>query len=96
MKALFALILLLVPESGWSALQCGDEEVRVYRDSWGIPHIFARTARAAFWAQGYLECEDRLYQMDLFRRGSRGQGRGRLSQKERPLENHHDQFGNDP
>ncbi len=67
---------------GWSKLQCGDEEVEVYRDRWGIPHIFARTARAAFWAEGYTEAEDRLWQMETFRRGALGQAaelRGRAA-----------------
>ncbi|MBI3857614.1 MAG: penicillin acylase family protein [Planctomycetes bacterium] len=75
MKALLTLLVLLAPEAeGWSTLKRGDEEIRVYRDSWGIPHVFARSLPGAFWAQGYLECEDRFYQMDLFRRGAKGQG----------------------
>src|SRR5687767_6759930 len=78
MKALLTLvsILVLLPVPGegeWTTLKCGDEDVRVYRDSWGVPHVFARTVHAVFWAQGYLECQDRFYQMDLFRRGSKGQ-----------------------
>src|SRR5262249_45565941 len=75
MRALLALLALLLPPpptDSWSTLKSGDEEIRVYRDSWGIPHIFAKTPRGAFWAQGYLECEDRFVQMDLFRRASRG------------------------
>jgi len=75
MKVLFAILLLAAPEAdGWSALKRGDAEIRVYRDSWGIPHVFAKTPSDAWWAQGWLECQDRFYQMDLFRRGSRGQG----------------------
>ncbi len=67
---------------GWSKLHCGDEEVEVYRDSWGVPHIFARTVRAAFWAEGYTEAADRLWQMETFRRGALGQAaelRGRAA-----------------
>ena len=73
MKVLIGLVLLLgsAPDP-WESLHRGDEEVRVYRDSWGIPHIVAKTPAAAFWAQGYLECQDRFWQMDLFRRGSKG------------------------
>jgi penicillin G amidase len=74
MKALL-ILLILAPASapdGWSTLQRGNEEIQVYRDSWGIPHVFAKTTDAVFWAQGWLECEDRFYQMDLFRRGARG------------------------
>ena len=75
MRALLILLALLPasPGDGWGGLKRGDEEIRVYRDSWGIPHVFAKTPAGAFWAQGYLECQDRFYQMDLFRRGARGQ-----------------------
>jgi len=67
---------------GWSRLRCGEEEVEVYRDSWGIPHIFARTVRAAFWAEGYTEAEDRWGQMETLRRGALGRAselRGRAA-----------------
>src|SRR5262245_23244273 len=75
MKYLFAILLVVgVDGEGWSVLKRGDAEIRVYRDSWGIPHIFAKTPQDAWWAQGYVECQDRFFQMDLFRRGSRGQG----------------------
>lgn len=71
----YLLALLLVPAAapdGWSTLKRGDEEIRVFRDSWGIPHIYARTPGSAFWAQGWLEAEDRFFEMDLFRRGAKG------------------------
>lgn len=68
-----ALLLPSVPGS-WETLKRGGEEIRVYRDDWGIPHVFAKTPAGAFWAQGYLECQDRFWQMDLFRRGSQGRG----------------------
>jgi penicillin amidase len=75
MKSALALMLLFLPavDGNWITLKCGDEEVSVYRDSWGIPHVFARSVRAAFWAEGYLECEDRLWQMETFRRASKGE-----------------------
>src|SRR6185436_16856978 len=74
MRVLLGLLVLLPSAAdGWTTLKCGDEDVQVYRDSWGIPHVFARSPRAVFWAQGYAEAEDRFYQMDLFRRGARGQ-----------------------
>ena len=75
MKVLVAILLLAIPQSdGWTTLKRGDAEIRVYRDAFGIPHLFAATPQDAWWAQGYVECQDRFYQMDLFRRGSRGQG----------------------
>lgn len=42
--------------------------VDVVRDRWGIPHLYARTARDLFFAQGYVHAQDRLWQMDFNRR----------------------------
>ncbi|THD61369.1 penicillin acylase family protein [Phenylobacterium sp.] len=42
-------------------------------DHWGIPHIFAASARDAFFLQGYNAARDRLWQIDLWRK--RGLGR---------------------
>lgn len=35
----------------------------VYRDSWGVPHIYAPTAEAGLFAQGYAQAEDRPEQL---------------------------------
>ncbi len=50
--------------------------VTVYRDSWGIPHIFAQNTDDLFMAQGYVQAGDRLWQMEFQRRT----GHGRLSE----------------
>ncbi len=44
-------------------------------DRWGVPHIYASTARDAFFLQGYNAARDRLWQIDLWRK----RGLGRLS-----------------
>ena len=46
--------------------------VEVIRDRWGIPHIYAQNPRDLFFAQGYVQAQDRLWQMELFRRTSAG------------------------
>jgi penicillin amidase len=46
--------------------------VRVVRDRWGVPHIYARTEDDLFFAQGFVQAEDRLFQMDLWRRSVQG------------------------
>ena len=48
------------------------QPVRVVRDRWGIPHITARTERDLFFAQGFVQAQDRLFQMDLWRRSVQG------------------------
>jgi len=46
--------------------------VRVVRDTWGIPHIYAQTAADLFFAQGFVQAQDRLFQLDLWRRSVQG------------------------
>lgn len=46
--------------------------VEVFRDRWGIPHIYADNIRDALRAQGYVHAQDRLWQMELNRRTGRG------------------------
>lgn len=38
------------------------------RDRWGVPHIYAQNADDLFFAQGYITAQDRLFQIDLWRR----------------------------
>ena len=48
------------------------DDVTVIRDRWGIPHIFAKNANDLFFAQGFVQAQDRLFQIDLWRRASQG------------------------
>ncbi len=50
--------------------------VEVIRDAWGVPHIYAASTRDLFFAQGYVVAQDRLWQLDLWRRI----GEGRLAE----------------
>lgn len=44
------------------------EPVEVLRDRWGIPHIYAKNQHDLFFAQGFVAAQDRLFQIDLWRR----------------------------
>ena len=46
--------------------------VRIVRDTWGVPHIYAQSAGDLFFAQGFVQAQDRLFQMDLWRRSAQG------------------------
>jgi penicillin amidase len=50
--------------------------VTVIRDKTGIPHVTAANSADLFKAQGYVVAQDRLWQMDFYRRV----GAGRLSE----------------
>jgi len=46
--------------------------VLVRRDAHGVPHIQAVSQSDLFFAQGYVTAQDRLWQMDMYRRNSSG------------------------
>src|SRR5438876_4282675 len=45
------------------SLAFGAEKVRILRDEFGVPHIFATTAAGAAYGSGYAQAEDRLEEM---------------------------------
>ncbi|OPL10802.1 MAG: hypothetical protein AVO34_09880 [Firmicutes bacterium ML8_F2] len=49
-----------------------EKSVEIYRDQYGVPHIIASTMEDLFFAQGYVQAQDRLWQMDMSRRGVSG------------------------
>jgi penicillin amidase len=48
------------------------ERADVLRDRYGVPHIFAADRHDLFFVQGYVTAQDRLWQMDLYRRAAAG------------------------
>jgi len=49
------------------------QEVTIYRDSMGVPHIFGETAKDVLFAIGYTMAEDRLFQLETVRRAGMGE-----------------------
>jgi penicillin G amidase len=62
----------LPAHTGTAAALGLDGPVDVFRDAHGIPHARARSARDAFFAQGWVHAQDRLWQMELDRRRATG------------------------
>ncbi len=52
------------------------QPVQVLRDRWGVAHIYARNQHDLFFAQGVVAAQDRLFQMEIWKRA----GQGRLSE----------------
>src|SRR5690348_12744423 len=46
--------------------------VTVRRDRWGVPHVEAERLEDLFFAQGFCQGQERLWQMDFYRRVVRG------------------------
>ena len=57
---------------GWIILSVEGEQACVFRDEYGVPHVFAPTNRGLFYAYGYAIAQDRLWQLDLSRRTALG------------------------
>src|SRR5215208_1467227 len=58
--------------------------VQITRDAYGVPNIRATTDRDLWFGAGYAVAQDRLVQLEFFRRGTKGTlaqilGKGRLA-----------------
>lgn len=62
----------LAQTSGRLAVAGLTRPVTVLRDPWGIPHIYAETQDDLFFAQGFVAAQDRLFQMEVWRRTAEG------------------------
>ncbi|OWW26021.1 penicillin acylase family protein [Zobellia sp. OII3] len=63
----------LTPDyDGEKTLKHLTENVQVYYDTFGIPHIYGENEMDAFRALGYVHAQDRLWQMELLRRIASG------------------------
>ena len=54
-------------------LQGIKDRITIRRDERGIPYIEAQNDEDLYFGQGYATAQDRLWQMDLFRRTARGE-----------------------
>ena len=48
------------------------DQVEIVRDKFGVPHIYARNTDDLFFAQGFVQAQDRLWQMEIYRRTYEG------------------------
>jgi penicillin G amidase len=58
--------------NGEIALAGLQRPVEVIRDRWGVPHVYAQTVDDLFFAQGFVAAQDRLWQMEIWRRTAEG------------------------
>jgi penicillin amidase len=79
------LLLILIPYNITRSFPQTEGEIQVqglenpavvYRDAYGVPHIYADNAHDLFFTQGYIHAQDRFWQMDFWRHV----GSGRLAE----------------
>ncbi|MCK5145148.1 penicillin acylase family protein [bacterium] len=69
----FHLLHRTIPQTeGSLTLEGLKDSVQVYRDHYSIPHIIAANEADAYFAQGFVTAQDRMWQMDLWRRAANG------------------------
>jgi penicillin amidase len=66
----------LAVENGRLTVPGLEHAVHVLRDRWGVAHIRADSQHDLFFAQGFIAAEDRLFQMEVWKRA----GQGRLAE----------------
>jgi penicillin amidase len=64
---------VLSPLAGKLSFAGLKEPVEVVRDQWGVAHIYAKHQDDLFFAQGVVVAQDRLYQIDWWRRVTAGE-----------------------
>lgn len=52
-----------VPSEGWYTVELGGEQVDIFRDEYGVPHVYAQSIEGAYRGQGYVQMEDRTVQI---------------------------------
>src|SRR6185295_14283986 len=80
MRPFFFSVALVVAGSSSTAAQSSDtlrarglsQPVEILRDAAGVSHIYAKSERDLFFAQGYSAASDRLFQLELWRRQASG------------------------
>lgn len=78
----------LAVTSGHLKLDGLQSPVKVLRDHWGVAHIYAQNQHDLFFAQGFVAAQDRLFQMEMWKRS----GQGRLAEVLGPSELETDHF----
>ena len=75
MKKLSLIMLLVFAIAGCKTNPTVGEtnrSVRIVRDNYGTPHIYADTVYGIFYGYGYSIAQDRLFQMEMAKRSTQG------------------------
>lgn len=68
----FLAMVFVYSSPGSTVVEGNAGTVRIDRDSWGIPHIYAEDMDDAVYGLGFAMCQDRMWQLDMLRRVATG------------------------
>ncbi|MBT7952837.1 MAG: penicillin acylase, partial [Gammaproteobacteria bacterium] len=69
-KKIFVFSLVLVASLNYALADTSS--VKIIRDFFGVPHIYADNTYALFYGYGYAVGQDRLFQMEMVKRTTSG------------------------
>lgn len=76
MHRLIAVLLIAVvaacQQGQPDSTQPAGKEVRILRDNYGVPHVYADSIHGLYYGYGYAVAQDRLFQMEMARRSTQG------------------------
>src|SRR5690242_16161197 len=72
MSARQGVAVVKAPTAARESIRVDSDTVTILRDTYGVPHVFASTERGLFYGDGYAVAQDRLWQMERYRRDARG------------------------
>lgn len=76
MKKRISILVILMLLFSTMPLYAEDSQnsgvVSIWRDDFGVPHIYADSVDDLYRAYGYVMASDRLFQLEMFRRGHEG------------------------
>ncbi|AFK02692.1 peptidase S45 penicillin amidase [Emticicia oligotrophica DSM 17448] len=76
MKNFIKIVLLILQSYATFAqsinIKILKQSVEVYKDQWGVSHIYAQNEHDLFVTQGYVAASDRLFQLEMWRRQATG------------------------
>lgn len=82
-----------LPAHSSTEIQGLNDEVHIVRDVWGVPQIFANDLNDLYLACGYVHAQDRLFQLDLYRRIAQGRLSELFGEIYLDLDQYHRQLG---
>ncbi len=75
MKLILIIVAALLVSGGCSSAwgpQEPQKQLRLVRDNYGVPHIYADDVYGLYYGYGYAVAQDRLFQMEMTRRSTQG------------------------
>lgn len=73
--SVFKLILIctFLNINALAAKSINAQNITIYRDNYGVPHIYGHSNYQVFFGYGYAVAQDRLFQMEMLKRTATGQ-----------------------